>query len=222
VTVVVDYEGVQWPLRGVVTTLGRDPDCDIVLDTKRVGRRQASLWDEGRGGLRLVVHGMASMVFVDGALVVCERRVRVGSQISIGDATLVVRERQGDAATTGFFIPPQDPHERPVVAGRVTTIVDTLTMLVQAGATGRIVFEGGANDGDTVVWIGGGRILHAESDRGDGVEVVYNLAYRKAERFAFYVGTGDPPLVSITQPGAFVIMELARQMDDATSTNGMP
>ena len=75
---------VYYPLAGAITTIGRDPACDIALDDSlsAVSRRHAQIEHSGDAHI-LVDLNSGNGVFVDG-VAVRRNRLRDGVEISIG------------------------------------------------------------------------------------------------------------------------------------------
>jgi len=87
--VAIDPEGheARWPIAAEATVLvGRDPQCDITLDDKRVSRRHAVLQ---LAGAELLVRDLSTHgTFVDGQRVAGEARATLASELRVGSFRL--------------------------------------------------------------------------------------------------------------------------------------
>ena len=85
-------------------TIGRDPDCDLVLDAdERVSRRHAELRPGPDGTVTVTDLGSTNGVLVDGTRITAPTDVRSGATVRIGRTVIGVRAtdpaRPGGAAT---------------------------------------------------------------------------------------------------------------------------
>ncbi|HQV29183.1 MAG TPA: FHA domain-containing protein [Thermoflexales bacterium] len=112
----IRFEGRTWetPLRGPVTTIGRDPDNDIQLDHPRVSRRHARV-ETGPAGVALADMGSSNGTRVDGVKI--DRYALTGGEgIRIGPARLVYTPVfDPEQLLTPPAAPAGAPRRRPIV-----------------------------------------------------------------------------------------------------------
>jgi FOG: FHA domain len=82
-------------------TIGRDPECDIVLDSPEISRRHASVAAADRGFV--ITDESTNGVFVNGERVTRSHRLAEGDVIRIGDA--ILRFSAGSVTRAGSAIP---------------------------------------------------------------------------------------------------------------------
>jgi pSer/pThr/pTyr-binding forkhead associated (FHA) protein len=82
-------------------TIGRDPDCAIVLDSPEVSRRHAAV--TGTEGNFTITDESTNGVFVNGERVAHSHRLSEGDVIRVGDA--ILRFGAGDLARVGSVVP---------------------------------------------------------------------------------------------------------------------
>jgi hypothetical protein len=86
-------------LPGPVVAIGRDPECDLVLNDAKCSRRHAVV-EEGPEGLTVRDSGSANGIFVNGARV--ERSpLTAGDTIRIGDVRIRVLAQVGETVVMG-------------------------------------------------------------------------------------------------------------------------
>lgn len=102
--------GMVFQVTGPVTTLGRDPDNDVVLQDNQVSRCHAEIHEQG-GGYVLEDLGSSNGTTVNGQRIAAPWPLQPGDQIGIGSATIVF---QGPAAGLG---PPGGRQPTKVVSG---------------------------------------------------------------------------------------------------------
>jgi pSer/pThr/pTyr-binding forkhead associated (FHA) protein len=93
------YSTVQIPLPASAL-VGRDEDCDIVLDDGSVSRRQAQLARDDRGHYRLEDLGSANGTFVNGARIGAPTLLADGSTLRFGDVELLFWRPPASASLT--------------------------------------------------------------------------------------------------------------------------
>lgn len=82
-------------------TIGRDPDCDIVLDSPEVSRRHAAVTAAGRGFV--ITDESRNGVFVNGERITRSHRLADGDVVRVGDA--ILRFSAGTVTRAGSAIP---------------------------------------------------------------------------------------------------------------------
>jgi hypothetical protein len=90
-----------------------------------------------------------------------------------------------------------------------------LQMLEMGGQSGCLTVEG--HDGESALWLANGRLLHAETAKGSGMEAALEIAQTVAGRFEFTPGSAAPEQsfeASMTE----VILEASRLIDEANAT----
>jgi len=107
--------GMIFQLVGLVTTIGRDPDNDVVLQDNQVSRRHAEIREQG-GGYVLEDLGSSNGTTVNGQRIAAPWPLQPGDQIGIGSTTLVF---QGPATGLG---PPGGRQPTKVVSGAAAGI----------------------------------------------------------------------------------------------------
>jgi hypothetical protein len=92
----------SFPLRGGAITLGRDSDCDLVLDYPYVSRTHARV-ERTRDGYVLVDAGSTNGVEVNGRRISEMQVLAPGDVIQIGDVSVVFQDSGNAAASTVLF-----------------------------------------------------------------------------------------------------------------------
>ncbi len=105
------HEGIvyTYQVKKEITTLGRDPGCDIALPTGTVSRFHAQLRREG-DDLVLKDLGSRNGVFVNGARV-REARLRSGDEIRLGKIAVRFQKEEPPAVPAGFSRREPEPPE---------------------------------------------------------------------------------------------------------------
>lgn len=119
-------EGAQFPIEAEGLTLGRDPDCTVVLDDSNVSRYHA----------RLVFHnaaiwvqdvGSRNGVFLNEKRVVRHKQLSPGDELVIGEHvfTLDLRIREAEPSLTGSMtsINPEGSKRKPWIALAIILVV---------------------------------------------------------------------------------------------------
>jgi tetratricopeptide (TPR) repeat protein len=119
--------GREIPL-GARAVLGRDPDCDVVLDDASVSRRHAVLVLDGKGGCRLRDLASANGTFLDG-IRIGQNGVPVpgGARLRFGDVEL---QLLAEAA------PALPPRRRALVAAGAVAILVCAALLLRGRPSG--------------------------------------------------------------------------------------
>jgi pSer/pThr/pTyr-binding forkhead associated (FHA) protein len=73
-------------------TVGRDPDCDLVLDSRQVSRLHARI-EPGAGGRTLTDCQSTNGTYLNGVLIEEQHRLESGDVIAVGDIFLTFLER---------------------------------------------------------------------------------------------------------------------------------
>ena len=97
----VDSAGRRFPLAGLVTTLGRSPNCDVHVPDKRASRRHAEVrWD----GETCTLHDLdsANGTFLDGRRITAPQTLRDGDEIGTASATFTFRDPEATIRVAEF------------------------------------------------------------------------------------------------------------------------
>lgn len=92
--------GKQFEISGLVTEIGRSPECDVVLDVAAVSRRHAAILEE-RGVYFLKDHGSRNGTIINGQRVVDRAQLREGDQILVCDVLLQFHALPATASLLG-------------------------------------------------------------------------------------------------------------------------
>lgn len=103
----------EYPLRGEMLTIGRDPACDIVIDTEMVSRRHAQV--ERRGRAFLLRDAGSSNGTVINKAKINQHVLQDGDVIRMGDAVLVFKAAYSTERLTVADGARERGHRRPVV-----------------------------------------------------------------------------------------------------------
>jgi S1-C subfamily serine protease len=93
-------------------SIGRDPDCDIVVPDARVSRRHAEARPLPDGGVEIADLGSSNGTFVDGSRVTDPVRLTAGQSVQVGDTVLLADPMRpgGDKTVVGqSAVPPPPP-----------------------------------------------------------------------------------------------------------------
>ena len=99
-------------LAAVVAVLGRDPNCDIVLNDTKCSRRHATV-EDGPDGLVIRDAGSANGTYVNGHRV-DEAPLRPGDTVRMGDVSLKLLAEVGETVV----VAPEDLELQPAPAPR--------------------------------------------------------------------------------------------------------
>lgn len=86
--------GRRYPLSNMTLILGRDPDCDVYIDDKRVSRQHARIEPEDDGSLLLVDNGSSNGTFVNGRPIE-QHHLDIGDRIGLGRGVMLLFSRAG-------------------------------------------------------------------------------------------------------------------------------
>jgi class 3 adenylate cyclase len=94
----------DFPLDAPVVSIGRAPDCDLVLDYPYISRVHARIERQGKDYL-LVDSGSTNGTFVNGRRVEQMQMLASGDEIAMGDISIGFMQTLAGQATTTFFRP---------------------------------------------------------------------------------------------------------------------
>ena len=202
--------------------IGRHPDCAMTVPSAQASRRHAAVrLDGGRAFLRDL--GSTNGTFHNGERVADERELAPGDRIEIGDTTLTfcrvdaapeaLNEGGGDQTIVAFR------GDTPSDAGgalegdlALVPVFAVLQMLELGGQTGCLTVQTSA--GPERLWVTAGRVVHAEGEKGEGLDAALALATRDEGRFEFR--PGEPPAEPSFEAGVTeIILEASRLLDEA-------
>lgn len=93
---------------------------------------------------------------------------------------------------------------------------ELLQFFVATAKTGRLDLLGGsAGRTAASVWVSEGTPAHAVFAPAIGMDALVRLATEPPRRFAFHSDVAAPPERTLTGSATAILMELARQMDEA-------
>jgi pSer/pThr/pTyr-binding forkhead associated (FHA) protein len=208
---------------GSETVLGRSPDCTLTVPSPRASRRHAVVRREGD---RVLLRDLASTngTWLNGDPVTLERELRSGDRIEIGDtivtyccleADRMADSAAGDSAQTMLSLRTSPPAPAPdALRGDLAQIplFAVLQMLEMGGQSGRLDVSHGERPGR--IWLSGGQVVHAETEKEQGLPAALSIAGGECGRFEFASGEtaeAESFAASVTE----VILEATRLLDEA-------
>jgi hypothetical protein len=214
---------------------GREPGVDIRVTDALVSRRHAELrWsDDSGGGWSAADLASRNGVLVDGQRIGAPTRVADGATVQVGGQVfrLHLLPPGGDPASVGSHAPQISALETmgpgvglvdlacqgATFTGEVTGGVPELLQFFLATAkTGRLDLVGGsAGKTAASVWMVQGTPVHASFAPATGMQALLRLAIDPPPRFAFHAGAAPPADRTLKGSATAILMELARQMDEA-------
>jgi pSer/pThr/pTyr-binding forkhead associated (FHA) protein len=123
---------VQLDWQTPLITIGRDPDCAVVLSSPYVGRRHATIELRADGAV-LLDHGSRNGSLVNGVRVVGERRLRGGDVITIADTTIQYQAAEPALSVTRTYPPTPRSAEPALPLKDDRLLVDAKTYAVYLG-----------------------------------------------------------------------------------------
>lgn len=212
---------------------GRDPGVNIRLTDALVSRRHAELrWADGSGWTAIDL-ASRNGVMVDGQRIKAPTLLRDGMTLQVGGQVfhLHLLPPGGDPASVGQHAPQVSMLETlgpgiglidlacqgATFTGEVTGgVPELLQFFVATAKTGRLDLLGGSVGKATAsVWVIEGAPVHATFARTAGMKALARLAAEPPRRFAFHSDVPAPPERTLTGSATAILMELARQMDEA-------
>lgn len=216
-----------------VYVFGRDPGVNIRLTDALVSRRHAELRWADASGWTAVDLASRNGVMVDGQRIKAPTRLRDGMTLQVGGQVfqLHLLPPGGDPASVGQHAPQISMLETlgpgiglidlacqgATFTGEVTGgVPELLQFFVATAKTGRLDLLGGSAGKMTAsVWVSEGAPVHATFARATGMDALLRLATEPPRRFAFHSDVPAPPERTLTGSATAILMELARQMDEA-------
>ena len=202
---------------GAELVLGRGAECSLTLPSRRASRRHAVVRREDE---RAFVRDLGSTngTFVNGESLAGERELFPGDRVEIGDSAVTVCRvnaaaplLSGDPGET-ILADRTLPAEPQVLAGDLVQIplFVVLQMLEMGCKTGALTLEGPVGGR---LWLEGGRLVHADDGKDEGLPAA--LALAAAERGRFHFSADSKPEsptfeASVTE----VILEATRLLDE--------
>lgn len=86
--------GRRYPVGHHTLIIGRDPECDVHIDDKRVSRQHARIEPEDDGSLLLVDNGSSNGTFVNGRPIE-QHHLDIGDRIGLGRGVMLLFARSG-------------------------------------------------------------------------------------------------------------------------------
>lgn len=213
---------------------GRDPSVNIRVTDALVSRRHAELrWNAAEGGWTAVDLDSRNGVLVDGQRITRPTRMGDGMTLQVGGQVfhLHLLPPGGDPASVGQHAPQISMLETmgpgiglldlacqgATFTGEITGgVPELLQFFVATAKTGRLDLLGGsAGKTAASVWVIEGTPVHAVFAPAIGMEALVRLATEPPRRFAFHSDVPAPPERTLTGNATAILMELARQMDEA-------
>lgn len=195
-----------------VFRIGRAQSCELVLADETVSRLHAEIASASVGwflrNFSRTNPVMRNEVPVEGSCALA-----YGDRLRFGAVNLSFVETPGQAddghGDTERVVP--GSLAEAALSGSVEDPVEVLSMLSNAGRSGRVEFEG---DGPRVrIQLDGGRIVAARCGGERGMEALLRLADIRPRRFV--VRSGVPPAEADDFSATpFVLLELARRRDE--------
>jgi pSer/pThr/pTyr-binding forkhead associated (FHA) protein len=207
------------PARELV--IGRSRSCELTLPVGEASRRHAMVRFED-GDFRVRDLGSTNGTFVNGEPLGAERVLRPGDRIEIGGVSLTFFQMDeaadegvndpGDGDTVLMLRP--SPEAREALSGSFEQIPPfaVLQILEMGRHTGLLSVEGTGGSGG--IWLEEGRLIHAESEKGEGLDAAIEMAQDTSGRFLFEPG-GAPAKRSVDASVTEVILEASRLLDEA-------
>jgi len=208
------------PEREVV--IGRSRGCELTLPVGEASRRHAMVWFED-GDFRVRDLGSTNGTFLNGEPLEAERVLRPGDRIEIGGVSLTflhVEEavdegaiHPGDDETVLMARPPSEARE--ALSGSFEQIPPfaILQILEMGRHSGLLSVE--TADGSGGIWLEEGRLVHAETEKREGLEAAIEMVQDTSGHFLFEPG-GTPAKRSVDASVTEVILEASRLLDEAT------
>jgi len=207
---------------GEEVVLGRSADCQLPVSGSQASRRHAAVcW---KGAVVLVTDlESTNGTRVNGEPVTEPRVLTPGDRIEIGESVVTFCRVESATAT-----PPGDLAQTLVVdrsaeaSGppevlrgdlREIPVFAVLQMLEMGAKTGALHVDGEASA--CRLWMQDGRIVHAETEKSEGMEAALAVAQVRAGRFDFTPGVA-PASPSMSAGVVEVILEASRLLDEAS------
>lgn len=217
----VTVEGQRIPLRrGHAYTLGRGRKCDLLLEDRACSRAHARLTVD-RGGRSITLEDLHSRngTFLDGDIVLGERRVPEGGRIRVGSTIFLARlaesddeERFAETGTMGFDDPPQ-PDLEAGEFGRVGLIEILTRLLIDRR---NVTLRAALPEGEARVEIRNGEVQAAEHGGHTGFNALVRIG--RQHTGIFWLSENDAPLArSVGERPDRLLSLLARCLDPVGS-----
>jgi len=204
--------------------LGRSPECALQLPAAGASRRHASVaWREDAVVLRDL--GSTNGTFLNGQRITGEATLRSGDKIRIGGLEVLfccveagtAVSGVSDSSTVVSFWPGSGAVGGDALRGDLQKVplFAVLQMLEMGRQSGCLAVE--TDTGEACLWLDGGRIVHAENGKANGLEAALVVAQASVGRFDFAPGSPAPDRsfsASVTE----VILEATRLLDEEGAT----
>ena len=209
--------------------LGRDEECEIILDEDPVSRKHAKLLYHGSQP-ELLDLGSTNGTFLNGkrvhrAFLTDSSRVQVGSSNFVVEAAKdVTIESPPDGSVTPNGLASllqksknrstPSPQQASAISGRLSELrlPSLLQMIESDRATGTLVILHGGQEGK--LHIHQGVVRHASLDRASGLKALYRLMALDEGGFEFYIPGRNPGFDTVAGDMQKHLLEAMRQKDE--------
>lgn len=207
------------PMREVV--IGRSRSCELTLPVSEASRRHAMVRFED-GDFRVRDLDSTNGTLLNGEPLGAEQVLRPGDRIEIGGVRLTFVQMDeavdeslndpGDGETVLTLRTPAAPAE--ALSGSFEQIPPfaVLQILEMGRHTGFLSVE--STDGSGGIWLEDGRLIHAETEKREGLDAAIEMAQDTSGRFLFEPGEA-PATRSVNASVTEVILEASRLLDEA-------
>lgn len=184
--------GSVFDLAGEVTTLGREPDRDIVIEAQYVSRNHCR-FEKIEGGFRVIDQGSHNGTSVNG-VPVTERALASGDRISIGGASFLYTDPSSEPPT-----PELELDDSPLPMGATVQLQSKDALYLQRDRLGATTIEGREAKKALSAILGLVELLGSSSDTALADEVLNPfVAIVPAERSAVLMGASAESLDVVT------------------------
>ena len=202
--------------------IGRSRSCELTLQAGQASRRHAAVRFEN-DHFRVRDLESTNGTFVNGEPLGAEHVLRPGDRIEVGG--IIVTFCQVDEAMEDAMNDPGEGEtilmarprsgETEALRGSFEQIPSfaVLQILEMGNQTGLLSVE--STDGASSMWLEGGRLIHAETEKAEGFDAATEIVQNTSGRFLFEPGV-EPSNRSIDVSVTEVILEASRLLDEST------
>jgi len=208
---------------GREVVIGRHPECDIAIGSAQASRRHAVFRLEG-GGVHVEDLGSTNGTFRNGEAIHGRVELRPGDRVDVGDVQVTycqvasvptVGTSAADQTMIALGGPAAQPAADRALEGDLARIpiFAVLQMLEMGDQSGRLVLDGGAAGR---AWIASGRVVHAETEKQQGIDAALEMALATEGRFSF-APDETPAEATFSASVTEIILEASRLLDEANA-----
>ena len=213
-----------------VYVMGRDPAADITLQDALISRRHGELHWDNEGGWVLVDLNSRNGIMLNGERVIGRKPLKDGDQIQLGgqvlnyylvppNSDLGAISRQAPEISSQVTMAPGVSFNQMATAGATFSgsiangLLELMQFFTMTGKSGRLDLS---DKPGCAVWFVDGVPRHARDASGEeGFEALLRLSSDHGDTFAFFADEFPPGDPSIEGGADGIMMEIARQMDEA-------